>query len=169
MGVGKPGHIFHLREQERVRRIRIGLIVHQQILFRESVAIAEMDDFELHSIEANAHVPVLAVDQRLAMLQVDDVIDAGILLREIEPRAVVEDVAVLQDFDVGGAAVRRGFPQRVLQVLLEDVHRARHERRIWRRSTRPSGLNGGSAVPYGVDFVFLPNSEVGEYWPFVNP
>ena len=64
------------------------------------------------------------------MLQMDDVIDAGVLLREIEPRAVVEDVAVLQDFNVGRALVRGGFLQRVLQVLLEDVHRAGHERRI---------------------------------------
>ena len=27
----------------------------------------------------------------------------------------------------------------------------------------------GSAVPYGVDFVFFPNSDVGEYCPFVSP
>ncbi len=31
------------------------------------------------------------------------------------------------------------------------------------------GLMGCSAVPNGLDLVFLPNSEVGEYCPFVNP
>ena len=31
------------------------------------------------------------------------------------------------------------------------------------------GLKGRSTDPKGVDFVFLLNSEVGEYWPFVNP
>ena len=31
------------------------------------------------------------------------------------------------------------------------------------------GLNGRSAVPKGVDFVFLPISDVGEYWPLVRP
>ena len=31
-----------------------------------------------------------------------------------------------------------------------------------------SGI-GCSAVPYGLDFVFLPNSLVGEYWPLVRP
>jgi hypothetical protein len=28
---------------------------------------------------------------------------------------------------------------------------------------------GVSTVPAGVDFVFFPNSEVGEAWPFVRP
>ena len=32
-----------------------------------------------------------------------------------------------------------------------------------------SGLNGWSTEPIGVDFVTLPRSEVGEYWPFVSP
>ena len=32
-----------------------------------------------------------------------------------------------------------------------------------------SGLNGWSTEPSGVDFVTLPSSDVGEYWPFVSP
>ena len=32
-----------------------------------------------------------------------------------------------------------------------------------------SGLNGQSSDPIGVDFVTLPSSLVGEYWPFVRP
>ena len=32
-----------------------------------------------------------------------------------------------------------------------------------------SGLKGWSTEPSGVDFVIFPRSEVGEYWPFVNP
>ena len=31
------------------------------------------------------------------------------------------------------------------------------------------GLNGVSTEPKGVLFVTLPTSEVGEYWPLVNP
>jgi len=31
------------------------------------------------------------------------------------------------------------------------------------------GLNGWSTEPNGVDFVTLPSSDVGEYWPFVSP
>ena len=32
-----------------------------------------------------------------------------------------------------------------------------------------NGLNGQSSDPIGVDFVTLPSSLVGEYWPFVSP
>ena len=35
--------------------------------------------------------------------------------------------------------------------------------------TSASGLNGRASEPYGVDLVFLPNSEVGEYCPLVRP
>src|SRR6185437_1910707 len=34
---------------------------------------------------------------------------------------------------------------------------------------RETGLNGWSREPIGVDLVTLPTSEVGEYWPLVNP
>src|SRR6266702_8643308 len=33
---------------------------------------------------------------------------------------------------------------------------------------RATGLKGRSTDPNGVDFVFLLNSDVGEYWPFVK-
>ena len=32
-----------------------------------------------------------------------------------------------------------------------------------------TGLKGWSRVPNGVDFVTLPTSLVGEYWPLVSP
>ena len=32
-----------------------------------------------------------------------------------------------------------------------------------------SGLIGWSIVPAGLDFVTLPNSEVGDAWPLVSP
>ena len=32
-----------------------------------------------------------------------------------------------------------------------------------------TGLNGVSSEPNGVDFVSLPTSLVGEYWPLVSP
>ena len=76
---------------------------------------------------ADALVAVLAEDQRLAVFELDDVLAARFFFGEVEPGAVIEDVAVLQDFDVGRALVRGGFLQSVLQVLLEDVHRAGHE------------------------------------------
>ena len=36
-------------------------------------------------------------------------------------------------------------------------------------SASESALNGRSTEPYGVDLVFLPISDVGEYWPLVRP
>ena len=36
-------------------------------------------------------------------------------------------------------------------------------------SANAIGLNGWSTDPNGVDFVTLPSSEVGEYWPLVSP
>src|SRR6202040_3548385 len=34
---------------------------------------------------------------------------------------------------------------------------------------RDRGLNGRSTEPNGVDLLFLFSSDVGEYWPLVNP
>ena len=36
-------------------------------------------------------------------------------------------------------------------------------------SASDTGLNGLSSDPIGVDFVTLPSSDVGEYWPLVSP
>src|ERR671922_44095 len=47
---------------------------------------------------------------------------ARILFGEREPSAVIENVAVLKDFNEGRAFVRGGVLERVLQVRLEDVH-----------------------------------------------
>src|SRR5467141_1722746 len=61
-GSGEAGHVFHLSEKEGVGRIWVGLVVYEQIFFRESVAVPEMDDLEFHPLQADALVPVLAVD-----------------------------------------------------------------------------------------------------------
>ena len=37
------------------------------------------------------------------------------------------------------------------------------------RRTEAPTVRRGSSDPYGVDLVTLPSSDVGEYWPFVNP
>ena len=36
-------------------------------------------------------------------------------------------------------------------------------------SAKAIGSTGWSMAPSGVDFVFMPRREVGEYWPFVSP
>ena len=58
--------------------------------------------------------------------------------------------------------------QRRLEVLGVGVDRAGDERRLGGQRD-VSGTIGVSTVPAGVDFVFLPNSDVGDYWPLVRP
>ncbi len=100
-------------------------VVYEQIFFGD--AVAELNDFEIESVQADALVAVLAEDERLAVLELDDVLAARVFLGEVVPRAVIEDVAVLQNLDVGRAFVRRRLFQSVFQVLLEDVHGTRDE------------------------------------------
>ena len=55
---------------------------------------------------------------------------ARVFFRERFPRVVVEDVAVLQNFDVRRTLVRRRLLQCFLQMLLKNIHGARDERRL---------------------------------------
>ncbi len=52
---------------------------------------------------------------------------AGLFFGYAVPGAVIEYVAVLQDFDEGGTLVSGGGAQGVFQVSLENVHGAGHE------------------------------------------
>ena len=138
------------------------LVVDKQILFRKSVAVAEMNDFEFHAVQANALVAILAVDQRLAVFELDDVsLRASFSVRSNH----APSLKMLQFCRIS----MKAEPMCAAAFLSVSF------RCSWKTSTvratnevsapiaRPSGLNGRSAVPYGVDFVFLPNSEVGEY------
>ena len=142
------------------------LVVDEEIFLGD--AVAELDDFEFEPVEADALVAILAEDERFAVFELDHVLAARIFLGECLPGAVVEDVAVLEDLDVGGALVRGRFFQRFLEVLLKDVDGAGDEGGFGSDGQR-KGLKGRSAVPKGVDFVFLPISDVGENWPLVRP
>ena len=61
-----------------------------------------------------------------------------------------------------------GALERLLEVLGVRVDRPGDERRLGAEGD-VSGLSGASIVPNGDDFVRLPSSDVGEYWPFVRP
>ncbi len=76
---------------------------------------------------ADAFVVVLAEDEGLPVLELQDVFAASVAFGEIEPGAVVEDIAVLEDFDEGRTFVGRGLLERVFQMRLEDIHAARDE------------------------------------------
>src|SRR5271155_1140525 len=124
-GGGETGHGIHARKGEGIDGIWIVLVMHQQIFFGD--AISQGDYFEIETDEANSLVAILAEDQRLAVFELDDLLASGFFFGDGFPSAVVENIAVLQDFDVGGTLMRCWFPQGFFQVLLEDVHGARDE------------------------------------------
>ena len=117
--------LFHLGQHERVDRIAIFLVVDDQVAFAD--AVAELHDFEVEAVHADALVAILAEDERLAVFELDDVLAARFFLGQVEPGAVVEDVAILQDLNVGRAAMRRGLLEHFFEMPLHDVHRAGHE------------------------------------------
>jgi len=96
------------------------------------------------------------------VLELNDVLAAGVALGQGEPCAVIEDVAVLQNLHKRGALVSGGVLQRFFQVTLEDVDRAGDEGGFGADGER-NWVNGRSRDPKGVDFAFLLSSEVGEY------
>ena len=132
-------------------------------------AVADFYDLDVAvGFAADAFIAVLAEDERLAMFKLQDVFAAGFALGKRKPRAIVEDVAVLQNLDEGRALVRSGMLQGVFQVPWKTS-----TERATKVASAPiasdTGLNGRSSEPNGVDLVFLLNSEVGEYWPLVSP
>ena len=166
MGVGNPGMRIHARKREGVNRIWIVLVVDQQIFFGD--AVAKRDDFEIQAHEANSFVAIFSEDEWLAVFELDDLLAAGFFFGDGFPRAVVENIAILQDFDVGRTLMRRGFSQGFFQVVLEDVHGARDEGGFGTKRERERAERAVHE-PNGVDLAFLPTSEVGEYWPLVRP
>ncbi len=104
-------------------------VVHHEIALRE--AIAELHDFNVAvRLPADTFVAVFAEDQRLAMFELHHVFAARITLGQREPRAIVEDVAVLENLHKRGALVCSGVLQRFFEVRLEDVDGACHEGRF---------------------------------------
>ena len=126
-GSGEAGACLHVRKQESVGGPRVVRVMNDQVGFRD--AIAERHDFDVAiGLAADALVAILAEDEGLAVLELEYVFAARFFFRQAGPRAIIKDIAVLQNLDERGASMRcRGF-QRVLQVRLENVHGARHKR-----------------------------------------
>jgi len=145
MGVGKSGAVLHVRELEGVCRARMVRIVNDQIRFGH--AVAELDDFDVAvRFPADTLVAVLAENHGLAVFELEDVLAAGIAVGQREPCAVVEDVAVLQNFHVGRTFVRGRVFQRLFQVSLKTS-----TERATKVASDPmaseTGLNGRSSDP----------------------
>jgi hypothetical protein len=111
---------------ERKGEGAIGFVVHEQVALGHTTgserygAGAAVDDH--HTL-----VSVLAEDEWLAIDQVDGVVRAGVLLGGIEPRLMIEDVAVLIDLDEGASFVSGGAFHGRDQHLGVDVDASGHE------------------------------------------
>ena len=86
-------------------------------------------------VDRHALLAVGAEADRLAVEQRDQHVVAGRLGRQGLERAVVEDVAVLEDLDERGALVFVGPAEHLLHVLAVDVVGAGHE--AWPRRRAP--------------------------------
>ena len=110
----------------------------------------------------------LVEHDRLPRPPADLVVRALRLVAEHIEGPVVEHVAVLVDLHERGTGMRRRGAERPVRCL-RSVSIVRATNVAEAPSARATGLNGRSTDPNGVDFVTLPCSEVGEYWPFVSP
>src|SRR5260221_5725583 len=125
-GGREAGAVLHMGEQEGVGRARVVRIVDDQVGFGD--AVAEGHDFDVTiRLAANPFVAGLSEDQWLPVLELDDMLAAGLFFGYAVPGAVIEYVAVLQDFHESGTLVSGGGAQGVFQVSLENVHGAGHE------------------------------------------
>ena len=114
----------------------------------------------------HALVPVGAEADRLAVLERDEHLLATLLAGHVLEGAVVEDVAVLEDLHERRALVGVGGAEDLDHVLAVEVVGAGHEGRFGAERHRQR-VERRVEEPNGVDFVTLPSSEVGEYWPLV--
>ena len=102
--------------------------MHQQVGPRRGAAVGQRHRLGTQSVQADAAVLVLAEHQRLAMLQVDEVVRLDTAVGCVFKDAVVEDFAVLINLHKGRTAVGRRPPQRLRQVVDVHVDGAGHER-----------------------------------------
>ena len=118
--------LLHVGKLEGVVRAGMMNVVDHQIGFAD--AVAELHDFNVAiGAAAKALFAILAKDHGLAVFELQNVLAAGFFFGDPEPGAVVEDIAILQNFDerrtfMGGRCLKRVF-----EMALEDVHGSGNE------------------------------------------
>jgi len=147
----------------------VALVVHGDPGRGGVAGVGERDHRRDPVLDADAApAPRRAEDQGLAVRELERGLDARLLVLHLEPLVVVVDGAVLEDLDEGRAAVLEGAPQHLLQMRRVDVDGARHEGRA-RAEREGDRVDRVVDRAVGVDLVFMPTREVGEYWPLVRP
>ena len=96
--------VTHAREEVRQSRVLSILIVDDEVV-GDVVAVCGFDDFGLESVQSDAFVPLCTENERFTVLQEYRIVSLCVLLRVLKESAIVIDVAVLINFDEGGAFV----------------------------------------------------------------
>ena len=130
---------------------------------------SQLDHLGNEAAEPYAAIAIATEDHGPPVLEHQRVVALARLVREVIERAVVEDVAVLEDLDERRAAVGVRPPPAPPAGAWRRRPRCGRRRSRRRRAPAASGLKGRSTEPSGVDLVILPGSEVGEYCPLVSP
>ena len=97
----------------------------QQVVFLD--ALAQFNDLGFHAVEADTLVTILAKDERLAVLEFNDVVSPGPALGRLIPGTIIENVAVLVDLDERCSAMLGGSFKSGAEMLDVDIDGARHE------------------------------------------
>src|SRR5215472_3784013 len=108
---------LEVAEHEREREV--GLVVNDEVAL--GYAVAKMHRLGAHPVHADAHVAILAEDERLAVLEHELMLGLEALVTDVVEGAVVEDVAVLQNLDERGAAMRVRPLEHLAEMLLLDI------------------------------------------------
>ena len=94
------------------------------------VGTIRVDDAQAGGRDGQPLVLVLTEEHRLAVFEIEQALVADVAVGVVGEGAVVEDVAVLQNFDEGGAVMLGGALDRRGQVLGVGVEAARDEGRL---------------------------------------
>ena len=119
--VGEPA------DGKRNGRIGGGLVVHVQ---RVDTDLGDIDDLRRAVDDHHTPLAIHAEANRLTVREVDEHCVTGVLLGDRVERAIVEDVAVLEDFDDRTALVIMGSTEHLLHVTAIHVVRASDKGRL---------------------------------------
>src|SRR5262249_37618344 len=121
--------------------------------------------FELCALEPDSLVAILSENEGLSMLQINHSFVTNFFLREVLERAVIEYVAILEDFDKGSSLVLRRAMDRFHEVFCINVERSRHKR-AFRRERDMQRIDGVIDRAHGCRFCFLAEFRSGRVLPF---
>ena len=155
-------------QKKRQRRLARTLIVDEDVIDRDR--LPELDHFRLEAVELQTpSLRSLPKRERPAVLQIDDGVGLYVGVGGVTEDAVVEDFAVLVDFDERRVRVCAAARSSTSLMWLTSTSRVRATKVASAASASDNGRNGVSNDPSGLDLVMVPARAVGEYCPLRAP